>query len=154
MLVREGLNVIAGDYAGRATFCGLVTLARSSQIDCKFTSLTVRRLCLHVTNTIERATRWSVFKASGPRIALKVRAQVYAYLESLADRGAFEDRHFDVQCSADRHANPLDPERGVTILLAFQPVDSEEYVWLTLHQTVQGCRVSSTAFAPVTAECA
>ncbi len=154
LLVREGVNVIAGAYAGRATFCGSVTLARNSQVDRRFTSLTVQRLCLHLTNTIERATRWAVFKAGGPRIALQVRAQVYAYLESLADRGAFEERHFDVQCSVDRHAYPLDAERGVTMLLAFQPADSDEFVWLTLHQSVQGCRVSSTAFAPVTAECA
>lgn len=154
MLVREGLNAIAGDSAGRAAFCGSVTLARNSQVDRKFTSLTVRRLCLSITNTIERATRWAVFKAGGPGVAETVRAQIYAYLTTLADRGAFEDRHFDVQCNADRHADPLDPERGVTILLAFQPAESAEHIWLTLHQTVQGCRVSSTAFAPVTAECA
>ena len=152
-LVREGLNAIAGDDAGRANVCGSVTLARANQIDRKFESLTVRRLCLQITNTIGRATRWAVFEEGGRRVAQRVRAQVHAYLASLADRGAFVDEHFDVQCESGLHVDPLDPQRGVTILLSFQPAGGD-YVWLTLHQTVQGCRVATTAFAPVTAECA
>lgn len=154
MLVREGLNAIAGDNAGRAAFCGSVTLARTSQMERKFAILTVRRLCLQITNTIERATRWAVFEAGGPRVAECVRGQVHVYLSGLADRGAFVDGNFDVQCESGLHVNPLDPQRGVTILLAFQPADSGEIIWLTLHQTVQGCRVALTAFAPVIAECA
>ena len=153
-LVREGLNVIAGRYAGRAAVCGSVTLARTSQVDRRFASLTVRRLCLQITNTIERATRWAVFEAGGPQMAERVRSQVHAYLQGLADRGAFTDESFDVQCESGIHIDPQDPERGVTILLSFQPADGSQHVWLTLHQTVQECRVASTAFAPVTAECA
>ena len=37
---------------------------------------------------------------------------------------------------------------GITILLAFHPTGSSESVSLTLHQTIDGCRVASTAFAP------
>lgn len=154
LLVREGLNAIAGHYAGRSALCGSVTLARTSQMERKFSSLTVRRLCLQITNTIERATRWAVFEAGGPQVAERVRSQVHDYLESLAEQGAFVDDNFDVQCESGLHMSLSDPKRGVTILLAFQPVDGDEVIWLTLHQTVQGCRVASTAFAPVTAECA
>jgi hypothetical protein len=48
----------------------------------------------------------------------------------------------------------MDPHRGVTVLLAFQPQGSDEIVSLTLHQSVSGFRVATTAFAPVIAACA
>lgn len=153
-LVREGLNAIAGHYAGRSALCGSVTLARTSQMERKFSSLTVQRLCLQVTNTIERATRWAVFEAGGPSVAERVRSQVHDYLAGLATQGAFVDGQFDVQCESALHMDVSDPKRGVNVLLSFTPIGSEEIIWLTLHQTVQGCRVASTAFAPVTAECA
>ena len=69
MLVKEGINVIAGHSAGRATICGSVTLARGGQIDRNFTSLTVRRLCLEITNTIDLATRWTVFASNTMAVA-------------------------------------------------------------------------------------
>jgi hypothetical protein len=39
-------------------------------------------------------------------------------------------------------------------LLAFQPVNTGHAISLTLHQTVAGCRVAATAFAPAMAHCA
>ena len=154
MLVREGINVIAGRLAGRATLCGSVTLGRGSHIDRQFTNLTVRRLCLSITNTIERAIRWAVFEPNESRVAERIHAQVHAYMVSLADAGAFEDDHFMVQCDAGLHTHPIDPHRGVTMLLEFHPSGSDEAVSLTLHQTTSGCRVATTAFAPATAKCA
>lgn len=150
-LLREGINPVAPTGAGRSTLRGSVTLARSAQMERRFVSLPLRRLCLHITNTVERATRWAVFEAGGPQVAEQVRAQVHAFLVGLYDQGAFASDRFDVQCDSGLHLNPMDPERGVTILVSFQPRDATGDIWLTLHQTVRGCRVSSTAFAPVTA---
>jgi hypothetical protein len=73
---------------------------------------------------------------------------------SLADGGAFVDDNFFVQCTASLRSHAMDPDRGITVLLAFHPIDADEPVSLTLHQTASGCRVATTAFAPVTAECA
>jgi hypothetical protein len=154
MLVRRGLNVIAGQDAGRALFCGSVTLGYRKQPDRTFASLTVRRLCLSITTNIERATRWAVFERNESRVAERIQAQVHAFMSALADAGAFSDDHFLVQCDAGLHSNPVDPHRGVTILLAFRPAGTDETVALTLHQTVAGCRVAPTAFAPVIAKVA
>jgi len=153
-LVREGLNVIAGDEAGRAAFCGAVTLGRGSPVDRRFASLPVRRFCLQMTNAIARATRWAVFESGGPVVANHVRAQVHAYLASLADQGAFATDRYAVECDTGTQRRDTGRERTVTILLSFQPTDCDELISLTLHQTPSGCRVSSTAFAPVGAECA
>ena len=154
MLVKEGINVIAGRTAGCASVCGSVTLARDGQMDGKFTSLTVKRLCLEIINTIDRATRWTVFAPNSTAVADRVNSRVHAYMCSLADSGAFTDDMFVVQCDAGLHSRPINKDRGITVLLAFHPAGSEETVSLTLHQTIAGCRVATTAFAPIFDECA
>ena len=153
-LAREGLNVIAGKPGRAITVKGSVTLAKNCPIDRKFGSLGVRRLCLTITNAIERATRWAVFQPNETRVADRIQAQVHAYLSSLADAGAFAGDRFIVQCDAGLHNSPNHPARGVTILLAFHPAGAADAVSLTLHQTVSGCRVATTAFAPSLANCA
>jgi len=154
LLVRAGLNVIAGKSAGRSTICGSVTLGGGSQMDRKFSSLTVRRLCLRITNAIDRATQWAVFEQNGSQIAERILGQVDGYMSHLANSGAFEGSRFVVQCEAGLFSKSTDPDRGVTILLAFRPAGTQEDIALTLQQTVAGCRVAATAFAPVSAEVA
>ena len=154
LLVKEGLNVVAGNTAGRSTLCGSVTLGRGTQMERIFTSLTVRRLCLSITNAIDRATRWAVFEPDAARVAERIQSQVHAYMCYLADAGAFVDDAFFVQCNAALHSSPIDPDRGITILLGFHPIGSDDPVSLTLHQAISGCRVATTAFAPVSAEVA
>jgi hypothetical protein len=147
-LAREGLNVIAARPGRAVTLSGSVTLARNCPTDRNFSSLGVRRLCLMITNAIERATRWAVFQPNEVQLADRIHAQVHTYLSCLAAAGAFADDHFVIQCDAGLHAQPNHPERGVTILLAFRPAGANDAVTLTLHQTVSGCRVATTAFAP------
>lgn len=154
LLVREGMNVIAGGPSGPATVKGSVTLGRRGQAEKTFASLTARRLCLMITNTIDRATRWAVFEANNCGLADRIHAQVHAYMSALADAGAFADNDFVVQCDAGIHSGPVDPHRGVTVLLAFHPSGSENAISLTLHQTAFGCRVATSAFAPAMVDCA
>ncbi len=154
LLVKEGLNVIAGNTGGRATLCGSVTLGSGVQMERNFASLTVKRLCLTITNAIERSTRWAIFERNAARVAEKVQAQVHAYMCYLTDAGAFVDDQFLVQCDAGLKSQSTNLDRGITVLLAFHPVGAHEPVSLTLHQTVSGCRVATTAFAPATAKCA
>jgi hypothetical protein len=107
-----------------------------------------------ITSTIDHATRWAVFEPNDAGLAKRIQALVHAYMVSLADTGAFVDDRFVVQCDAGLHARPVDPHRGISILLGFHPTGADNAVSLTLHQTVSGCRAATTAFAPVTAACA
>lgn len=147
-LVKQGFNVVTLSANGRPTLGGSVTLARNSHLPADFASLHVRRLCLAMTGAIERATRWAVFEPDGARLAERIQAQVHAFMSWLADAGAFAGERFAVRCDADLHAGPRDPRRGITILLAFQPAGADEPISLTLHQTVSGCRVTTSAFPP------
>jgi phage tail sheath protein FI len=154
MLAREGLNVVARGSAGRARLRGAVTMGRGRETHRKFASLPVRRLCLRVVNAIEQATRWAVFEPDDENLRKRICSQVVAFLACLTDMGAFENDRFVVECDAGLCRRDDGLEHGVTILIVFHPLGCTEPVSFTLHQTVSGCRVTTTAFAPVMEDCA
>ncbi len=154
LLNRAGLNVVTPGPAGRARICGCVTMSRGSEAHREFTSLAVRRFCLRVVNTIARASRWAVFEPRDQTLANRIRGQVLTYFACLNDLGAFADERFVVECDAGVSHRADGDEHGVTILLVFHPVFSDEPVSLTLHLTAKGCRVGTTAFAPSIEDCA
>ena len=153
-LGREGLNAIVTGPAGRARVHGSVTMGRGIETHRRFTSLSVRRLCLRTINAIEKATRWAVFEKYDANLATRIRSQVIAYLSGLANLGAFENERFTVDCDAGLCRREDSLEHGVSILVFFQPLGCEEPVSFTLHQSISGCRVTTTAFAPVMEDCA
>jgi phage tail sheath protein FI len=154
LLSREGLNVLAHGPAGRARLRNSVTMGRGSESHRKFSSLPVRRFCLRVVNAIEQATRWAVFEPDDSHLRKRIRSQVIGYLSCLADMGAFENNRFVVECDAGLCRRDASLEHGVTILIVFHPLGCKESISFTLHQTVSGCRVTTTAFAPVMQDCA
>ena len=114
------------------------------------TSLPVRRLCLRIVSAIEQATRWAVFEAVDAALARRVRRQVFAFLSVLVDMGAFASDRLEVQCDAGPRGKSAGAGHGISILITFQPCGCEHPIALTLHQSMEGFRVASTAFAPVT----
>jgi phage tail sheath protein FI len=154
LLVKEGLNVIAGQNPGHMMLCGSVTLAHGTQVGDEFADLRTRRLCLAITNAIDRGTRTAMFEQDSSAARERIVSKVHAFMCALSNAGAFKDDYFLVQCDAGSRQRPVDPDRGLTILLAFHPVGSDETISLTIHQSATGCRVSKTAFAPVRADVA
>lgn len=153
-LQRAGINIIESRNGGRAHVAGSVTMARGSESYRIFRNLPVRRLCLRIINTIDQATRWAVFEKPDARLTDRLRRQILSYFASLEEIGAFATDRFVVECDAGLCEREDKLEHGVTILLMFHPIGSPEPVSLTLHQTVAGFRVASTAFAPVAQNCA
>ncbi len=153
-LAREGLNAIASGPAGRARLSGGVTLGRGSELHRAFSRLPLRRLCLDLVNTIGQATRWAVFEPEGANVGSQIKSLVTAHLVMLADHGAFQNDRFVVECDANLCHREDRREHGVTIVVTFHPLGSNAPISFTLHQAVAGCRVTSTAFAPVIAACA
>ena len=148
-LVREGINVIVPGPAARARVTGSTTMARGSEMQRPLASLAVRRLCLRIVNSIDQATRWAVFEPVDETLAQRIRSQVFAFLSALVDMGAFVNDRIDVQCDAGLRGTPAGAGHGISILISFQPHGCEKPLSLTLHQSTQGFRVASTAFAPV-----
>lgn len=154
LLNRAGLNVVAKGRAGRATLKGSVTMGRGSEGHREFASLAVQRFCLQLVSRIAKAIRWAVFESDDDRLAQRIESQVRHYFFGLHDRGAFADPDFVVQCDAGVSQRADSEQHGITILLAFHPVGSEQAISLTLHLTTSGCRVGTTAFAPSIDHCA
>ena len=152
-LVREGINVIVPGPAAKARVTGSTTMARGSEMQRPLASLAVRRLCLRIVNSIEQATRWAVFEPVDETLAQRIRSQVFAFLSALVDMGAFVHDRIDVQCDAGLHGTPAGAGHGISILISFQPHGCDKPLSLTLHQSAQGFRVASTAFAPVNGDC-
>lgn len=148
-LVREGINVILPGPAGRARVTGSTTMARGSEPQRPLANLAVRRLCLRIVNSIERATRWAVFSPLDQDLGRRIRSQVFAYLSALVDMGAFASDRIDVQCDAGLWGKPAGAAHGISILISFQPQGCSQPIALTLHQSTRGFRVASTAFGPV-----
>lgn len=153
-LARAGLNVIGAGPGGRARLHGSVTMGRGSESHRKFVSLPVRRFCLRIINAIEKATRWAVFEPDDSHQAQRIRDQIIAYLSCLADMGAFENERFGVECDSRPCRRDGGVEHDVTILVVFHPLGCREAVSFTLHQSVSGCRVTTTAFGPGMEVCA
>ena len=154
LLAREGINALVRGPAGRARMIGSVTMARGSEMHGLLSSLPVRRLCLRVVNSIEHATRWAMFAQSDQRLARRIKSQVFAYLSGLVDLGAFATDRIDVQCDAGLCKKNSVAKQDISILITFQPHGCGKPISLTLHQSVDGFRVASTAFAPVIEDCA
>ena len=154
LLQRAGFNIVAGGPAGRARVRGALTLGRGSGANRRFAQLPVRRFCLRIISAIASAARWAVFEPGDRNLARRVRAQVQAYFACLNDMGAFADDRFFVECDAGVSKRHDSDAHGVTILVAFHPVSSDQPISLTLHLTATGCRVGSTAFAPSVDHCA
>jgi phage tail sheath protein FI len=148
LLNRAGLNVIADGPARRCRVRGSVTMGRGSEVHRKFARLPVRRTCLQIISTVSTAARWAVFEPGDKNLARRVRAQVLTYFYCLNDLGAFANDRFIVECDAGVSKRDANKERGITVLLVFQPAACDESISLTLHLTATGCRVGSAAFSP------
>lgn len=145
-LIRAGINVITKGPAGAAQVHGSVTMGRSSSR--QFVDLCVTRSCMRVISALDEATRWAVFAGDDARLAERIRAQVSACLASFGAMGAFANERFIVECDAGMRKRLDGASQGFSIFVAFQPLAATEPVAFTIHQTVAGSRIASTAFAP------
>ena len=81
------------------------TLSGSGTSDWRY--LSARRLALFVAASIEQGTRWVLLEHNGPAVWERAQAQVEAFLDGLAEQGAFagaaaDETHFVI---ADERVN-------------------------------------------------
>ena len=147
-LVGFGVNVVRVGAAGMARLSGSVTLGYGNSMDTDAARLAARRLCLGIVAGVDRATRWAIFERLDEHLVQGLKAQLKAYLAGLAERGAFADGGFDIRCEVRPTPGEVNAANEVKLLLTFRPVGCGKPMSVTLHQSISGCRVSRTAFAP------
>jgi uncharacterized protein len=104
-LAQAGINTFLSVRSGSRTGVSPRTLSGSGTSDWRY--LSARRLALFVAASIEQGTRWVLLEHNGPAVWERAQAQVEAFLDGLAEQGAFvgaaaDETHFVI---ADERVN-------------------------------------------------
>jgi phage tail sheath protein FI len=98
----------------------------------------VRRLALHIEQTLRDGTRWAVFEPNDEALWSQLRLSIGAFMQQLFRRGAFKGTRpaeaYFVKCDAET-TTPADQDRGiVNIVVGFAPLKPAEFVILQFQQ--------------------
>jgi phage tail sheath protein FI len=88
-LAQVGINTLASVRSLSRTAGSTRTLAAGHSCAPEWKYLAARRLALFIMSSIERGTRWLVFRQNGPDTWKQAQAQVDAFLDALDQDGAF-----------------------------------------------------------------
>jgi phage tail sheath protein FI len=104
-LAHAGVNTFLSVRSGARTGVSPRTLSGSGASDWRY--LSARRLALFVAASIEQGTRWVLLEHNGPVMWERAQAQAEAFLDGLAEQGAFagaaaDETHFVI---ADERVN-------------------------------------------------
>jgi uncharacterized protein len=102
----------------------------------EFRYVAVRRLALHIEESIRRGTGWVVHQPNGPALWTSVRTAVEVFLSGLFRRGAFagstpRDAYF-VKCSRDTMTQADIDAGRVRMMIGIAPLRPAEFVILRL----------------------
>ncbi len=137
-LAQTGINTLVAARGSGAPPPGARTLATGGNGCPDWKYLSARRLALRIAASLERGTRWMVFEQNNPTTWARARSQVDAYLETLAQEGAFagearEERYF-VVCD-ERVNRPQSIAAGrINLLFGIAARRAGEFdTWLVSH---------------------
>ncbi|HSY46643.1 MAG TPA: phage tail sheath C-terminal domain-containing protein [Steroidobacteraceae bacterium] len=138
-LAQAGVNTLLAVRGGSREGLSPRTLAAGGSGASDWKYLSARRLALFIAASIEQGTRWVLLEHNGPATWQRARAQVEAFLESLAAQGAFagaedEQTHFVI---ADERVNRRETlaEGKFNLLFGFATSKPGELdTWLVTHR--------------------
>jgi phage tail sheath protein FI len=136
-----GINCLRTFPAAGTVVWGARTLRGADQLGDEYKYLPVRRLALHIEESLFRGTRWVVFEPNDEPLWAQIRLNLGAFLHDLFRQGAFQgstarDAYF-VKCDRETTtATDVDAGR-VNILVGFAPVRPAEFVILQIQQIAQ-----------------
>jgi phage tail sheath protein FI len=98
----------------------------------------VRRLALHIEESLHRGLRWAVFEPNGEQLWQQIRMNVSSYLHTLFQQGAFQGgtprEAYFVKCDHDTTTGE-DVENGVVnVVVGIAPVRPAEFVIVKVQQ--------------------
>ncbi|MGA8046955.1 MAG: phage tail sheath subtilisin-like domain-containing protein [Dermatophilaceae bacterium] len=139
-----GVNAIRSFPGYGTVVWGSRTLAGADALGDEYKYVPVRRLALHLGESLERGLAWAVFEPNDEPLWTQLRLAVEAFLQDLFRRGAFAgrtpDEAFVVRCDRSTMTQ-ADIESGwVTVLVGFAPLKPAEFVILRIRQRTAGQR--------------
>ncbi|MFK0293018.1 phage tail sheath family protein [Streptomyces sp. NPDC090442] len=117
---------------------GARTLTGSDALDSEWKYVPVRRLALHVEESLLRGLQWVVFEPNNEQLWQQIRLNASAFLHSLFEKGAFKGgtprQAYFVKCDKDT-TTEADVENGiVNVVVGIAPVKPAEFVIVTIQQ--------------------
>ena len=117
---------------------GARTLAGDDNLASQWKYLPVRRLALHIEESLFRGTQWVVFEPNDEPLWAQIRLNVGAFMHGLFRKGAFQGQTprdaYLVRCDKDTTTQD-DINRGiVNILVGFAPLKPAEFVIVRIQQ--------------------
>jgi uncharacterized protein len=134
-----GINCLRDLPSSGPVVWGARTLRGADAQADEYKYVPVRRLALHIEESLLRGTCWAAFEPNAEPLWARLRADIGEFMHELFRRGAFQgdsarDAWF-VKCGADT-TTPADIALGiVNIVVGFAPVKPAEFVVLNLRQS-------------------
>ncbi|MEU9112638.1 phage tail sheath C-terminal domain-containing protein [Streptomyces sp. NPDC048483] len=117
---------------------GARTLEGADALDSEWKYVPVRRLALHIEESLLRGLQWVVFEPNNEQLWQQIRLNASAYLHTLFEKGAFKGgtprQAYFVKCDKDT-TTEADIENGiVNVVVGIAPVKPAEFVIVKIQQ--------------------
>ncbi|MDG4858667.1 phage tail sheath subtilisin-like domain-containing protein [Streptomyces sp. T-3] len=121
------------------TVWGARTLEGSDALDSEWKYVPVRRLALHVEESLQRGLQWVVFEPNDENLWQQIRLSASSYLHTLFRQGAFKGgtprEAYFVKCDHDTTTDEDIANGVVNVLVGIAPVKPAEFVIVKIQQT-------------------
>ena len=132
------INALRTFQATEPVAWGARTTGGTDQLASEWKYIPVRRLALHIEESLYRGTQWAVFEPNDAALWARLRAVVGGFMHVLFRQGAFQgstpkDAYF-VKCDSET-TTQKDIDRGIiNILVGFAPLKPAEFVVIKIQQ--------------------
>ncbi|KUL36505.1 phage tail protein [Streptomyces sp. NRRL F-4489] len=117
---------------------GARTLEGADALDSEWKYVPVRRLALHVEESLLRGLQWVVFEPNTEQLWQQIRLSASAYLHTLFEKGAFKGttprQAYFVKCDKDTTTEADIANGVVNVLVGIAPVKPAEFVIVRIQQ--------------------
>ncbi|MFF9511025.1 phage tail sheath family protein [Streptomyces sp. NPDC014724] len=118
---------------------GARTLEGSEGMESEWKYVPVRRLALHVEESLQRGLQWVVFEPNDENLWQQIRLSASSYLHTLFRQGAFKGgtprESYFVKCDKDTTTDEDIANGVVNVLVGIAPVRPAEFVIVKIQQT-------------------
>lgn len=134
-----GVNCLRAFPLVGPTVWGARTLEGSDALDSEWKYVPVRRLALHVEESLQRGLQWVVFEPNDENLWQQIRLGASSYLHNLFRQGAFKGgtprEAYFVKCDHDTTTDEDIANGVVNVLVGIAPVKPAEFVIVKIQQT-------------------
>jgi phage tail sheath protein FI len=134
-----GVNCLRTFPLAGPTVWGARTLEGTDALDGEWKYVPVRRLALHVEESLQRGLQWVVFEPNDENLWQQIRLAASSYLHTLFRQGAFKGgtprEAYFVKCDSDTTTDEDVANGVVNVLVGIAPVRPAEFVIVKIQQT-------------------